>query len=69
MERPSYISLGHWDEWVIGSRVSFELTALNVESLTGVTGYDYLLYSSAIPRRKDLGSLYHHFLILKGVEQ
>ncbi len=69
MERPSHLTLAHWDEWVIGSGVDPELTVLNVESLTGVTGYDYLLYSSAIPRRNDLGSLYQHFLILKGVEQ
>jgi hypothetical protein len=53
VERPSYISLAHWDEWVIGSRVSSELTTLNVKSLTGVTGYEYLLYASAIPRRND----------------
>lgn len=45
----------------MGSRVDEELTALNLESIAGVTGYDRLLYSSEIPRRND-GRLTNHWL-------
>lgn len=61
VERPSHLTKAHWDEWVIGSKISTELTALNVESLTGVSGYEYLLYASNIPRRND-GRLTDHWL-------
>lgn len=61
MERPSHLNKAHWDEWVNCSAVDPELTALNVESLTGVSGYEYLLYASNIPRRND-GRLTDHWL-------
>lgn len=61
MERPSHIAQAHWYEWVIGSAVDPELTAVNVGSLGGTTAYEYLLYSSDIPRRND-GRLTEHWL-------
>lgn len=61
MERPSYICQTHWNEWVLGSRVSTELTALNVKSLTDSAGYEYLLYGNTLPRRND-GRLTDHWL-------
>ncbi len=48
---PTHIKLKHWDEWVNGSGIHPELTALNILSLTGFSVYDYLLYSPSIERR------------------
>ncbi len=50
--RPNYITTEHWEEWV-RSGVADEIIRANVRSLSGDTGYDYLLNSDGIPRRND----------------
>ncbi len=50
---PAHIQQSHWDEWVIGSAIDPDLTALNLHSLSGTTPHDYLLYSDKLPRRND----------------
>ncbi|MEQ8942968.1 MAG: plasmid replication protein, CyRepA1 family [Phycisphaerales bacterium] len=42
---PLHIQKNHWDEWTIGSAVDPELTALNLESISEHTPYEYLLYN------------------------
>ncbi|MCP2730986.1 plasmid replication protein, CyRepA1 family, partial [Limnofasciculus baicalensis] len=61
MERPNHIKSAHWQEWTIESGIDPNLTALNVQSLTGATAYEYLIYSETIPRRND-GRLTDHWL-------
>ncbi len=42
----------HFQEW-LDSAVNPEIIGLNVESLQGTQGFDYILYSDDIPRRND----------------
>ena len=42
---PLHIQKAHWDEWTTGSAVDKELTALNLQSISGRTPYEYLLYN------------------------
>jgi len=42
---PLHIQKAHWDEWTTGSAIDKELTALNLQSISGRTPYEYLLYN------------------------
>jgi Domain of unknown function (DUF3854) len=46
------IDSAHRDEW-LASAIDPEIIALNLRSLSGLTPYEYLLYSSNISRRND----------------
>jgi Domain of unknown function (DUF3854) len=47
----------HYSEWVIGSGVDPEITALNVRSLSGDEVYEYLLYALPQTARRNDGRL------------
>ena len=57
MLRPRYIKESHWDEWVSGSAVDPDLTALNISSLSGYEPLDYLLYGLPNSERRNDGRL------------
>lgn len=50
MNRPSHIWQPHWQEWVEGSAIDPELTALNLASLDGNAPFEQLFYSDKIER-------------------
>lgn len=53
MKRPMRINENHWREWVEGSKIDRQLTALNLESLAQDLAYRYLLIEiNAASRRK-----------------
>jgi hypothetical protein len=50
MNRPSHVCQKHWEEWVVGSAIDPQLTALNLASISGQTPYEYLFFSDKIKR-------------------
>lgn len=50
---PLHIHPTHWHEWVDGSSIDPDLTALNLYSLSGDEPYEELFYSDKLPRRND----------------
>ncbi len=42
---PLHIQKNHWDEWTTGSAIDSELTALNLQSISGQIPYERLLYN------------------------
>nr|WP_065711755.1 plasmid replication protein, CyRepA1 family [Picosynechococcus sp. PCC 7117]ANV88854.1 hypothetical protein AWQ22_14690 [Picosynechococcus sp. PCC 7117] len=56
------ISLDHYQEWVTGSGIAPEITRLNVRSLSGMTPYEYLLYSDEPALRRNDGRLRDNWL-------
>ncbi|MEA5504328.1 hypothetical protein VB735_14640, partial [Halotia wernerae UHCC 0503] len=47
----------HYSEWVMGSGVDREITALNVQSLLGDEIYEFLLYALPQTARRNDGRL------------
>ncbi|MBG1271122.1 plasmid replication protein, CyRepA1 family [Nostoc sp. WHI] len=56
------LTQSHWQEWVIGSGVDPELTALNVRSLSGPSVYEYLLCALPQTARRNDGRLRDGYL-------
>ncbi len=55
MLKPSHLSKSDWNEWVKGSAIDQELTALNLVSLLGFDPYEYLLYGLPDSQRRNDG--------------